>query len=232
MKNKLAGFSISLILVAITISSLTSCTSSRPWGEMTILEDPKVEIKEYVSFNTKLDDVYVFDVKSSGIRAEEDYSNESGGLALSGKGFSNSLYYSGSDGIKNFIFVKEGSETELKLFPSDVFIYKYQFQQQDERYSFSHKLNIYAVIKSDTNKDKVLSSRDNIALYVSNYDGTGLTEISPSIISFELIDKNQFLFTEHDGKTLSFYAYNTETKTRTLIKSVEQEISEKRISMH
>ncbi len=232
MKNKLADFSISLILCAITFPSLTSCTTSSPWGEMTIIEDPKVEIKEYVSFNTKLDDVYVFDVKSSGIRAEEGYSNESGAVGLVGKGYNNSLYYSGSDGIKNFIFVKEGSETELKLFPSDVFIYKYQFQQQDERYSFSHKLNIYAVIKSDTNKDKVLSSRDNIALYVSNYDGTGLTEISPSIISFELIDKNQFLFTEHDGKTLSFYAYNTETKTRTLIKSVEQEISEKSIAMH
>ena len=227
-------FIFKTLIAAILGAVLISCTTNRAWNEMVIIEDPEVEIKEYVNFNTKLNDVYIFDVKSSGIRADEGYEDSANSLGIVGKGYNNTSFYSASDGITNFIFVKDGTDNELKLFSSNVFIYKYQFQRLDERYSSgsNHTLNVYAVIKNDTNKDKVLNSRDNISLYVSNYDGTELTEISSSIIEFKFIDKNQFMFTEHDGKTLSYYAYNTATKNKKLIKSVEQEISQKSIMMY
>ncbi len=69
------------------------------------------------------------------------------------------------------------------------------------------------------------------SLFISEYDGSQLTEISKSITSFRVVDKNQFLYTEYDGKKLSYYSFDAEKKEKKLIKTVEQEIDEKWIFM-
>ena len=119
------------------------------------------------------------------------------------------------------------------MFPSNVFIYKYQFVQDAEYvdYRFHHDCNVYAVVKSDTNRDKLLNSSDDISIYVSEYDGTHLEEVSPSVISFKFIADNEFLFTEYDGAMLLYFVYDCKSGTKELIKSVEQDIELNSIDM-
>ncbi|MFC2603568.1 MAG: hypothetical protein ACFNX0_06670, partial [Treponema sp.] len=154
--------------------------------------------------------------------------------SFSGLGFSNAVGKSGdSDGITNFIFVKSDGQEELKLFPSNVFIYKYEFSRDSEElYAYSHECNIYAVIKGDTNNDKVLSSEDDISLYVSDYNGKNLKEISPSIMSVLLIDKNELLFTEYAEEKLSYFVYDCAKHTKTLLKTAVQEMNHKEIRFY
>ena len=97
------------------------------------------------------------------------------------------------------------------------------------------KINLAAVTSPTlimhSDNDKTLSSRDNISLYVSEYDGSALEELSGSIVSYRWVGKNQFLYTEFDGKNLSYFAYDTVKKQKILVKTVEQEVDEKQIYM-
>ena len=126
--------------------------------EMPVVESPETEIKQYIDFEEKIDDVFIFSVKSSGIRADEIIG--SGDNMKESSSFSNSAgrYYSG-DGIVNLLFVK-GENNEKKLFDSNVFIYKYILKNTNE-YTTTCR-NVYAVVTKDTDNDKILSSRDNI----------------------------------------------------------------------
>ncbi len=195
--------------------------------EMPVVESSEEKIEQYIHFEEKIDDVFIFSVKSSGIRADEIIG--SGDNMKQSSSFSNSAgrYYSG-DGIVNLLFVKD-ENNEKKLFDSNVFIYKYILKNTNE-YTTTCR-NVYAVVTKDTNNDKTLSSSDNISLFISEYDGSQLTEISKSITSFRIVDKNQFLYTEYDGKKLSYYSFDAEKKEKKLIKTVEQEIDEKWIFM-
>ena len=199
-------------------------------NQVAVVADEDTEIKEYVEFNRKLRDVYVFDVRSSGIRAEEDFYAD---MKLSGSaGLSNSFGGSyGRDGVTNLLFVNGKTKEERKLFPSNVFIYKHQFEQDGEHLEFPHACNVYAVVKADTNKDKLLNSSDDVSLYVSDYDGNNLQEVSPSVIAFRFIGEDEFMFTEYDGSKLSYFVYDCKSRTKELIKSAVQEISEKEIAM-
>ena len=195
--------------------------------EMPIVESEEQEIKQYVDFEDKIDDVFVFSVKSSGIRADEMSLQSE--FAKMGSSFSNTVgKYGNGDGIVNMLFVK-GDGNETRLFDTNVFIYKYRLKNDDEYASLS--CNVYAVVKKDSDNDKTLSSRDNIALYVSEYDGSALEELSESIVSYRWVGKNQFLYTEFDGKNLSYFAYDTVKKQKILVKTVEQEVDEKQIYM-
>ncbi len=187
--------------------------------EMPVVESPETEIKQYIDFEEKIDDVFIFSVKSSGIRADEIIGSSDNMKQSSS--FSNSAgRYSSGDGIVNLLFVKDENH-EKKLFDSNVFIYKYILKNTNE-YETTCR-NVYAVVTKDTNNDKTLRS--------SEYDGSQLTEISKSITSFRIVDKNQFLYTEYDGKKLSYYSFDAEKKEKKLIKTVEQEIDEKWIFM-
>lgn len=185
---------------------------------------------ESINFMTKLDDVYVFSVSSSAIKSDELYLPASAGIEIS-----NTIPRYGSSQIINFLFVKNGQETSL--FSSKAFIYKYEFKTNPESYStysysdYDHDFNIYAVIKSDTNNDKFLNSKDNISLYISDYDGSNLQELSPSIYYFECTDNNVFVFSEYNDGKVSFYEYDGNLKKVSLIKTFETELKEKIIDL-
>lgn len=222
-----------VFLIGLALNEFMAYRRSRKTPQITVVEDDDAgKIKEYVEFSAKNDDFYIFAVKSSAIKAEDIYIPES--KSFSGLGFSNAVGKSGdSDGITNFIFVKSDGQDELKLFPSNVFIYKYEFSRDSEElYAYSHECNIYAVIKGDTNNDKVLSSEDDISLYVSDYNGKNLKEISPSIMSVLLIDKNELLFTEYAEEKLSYFVYDCAKHTKTLLKTAVQEMNHKEIRLY
>lgn len=198
--------------------------------EMVVVESPAKKIEEKVEFCTKLKDTFVFKVKSSEIELEE---TEQPVVSSDVSNFS--VYKKSSDGIgiANLVFVKKDGSEELKLFPRNAFIYRHKFYSDSDKDSRTKNLsNIYAVVKNDTNGDKVLNSKDDIHLYISDYDGKNLVEISQAIVTFEMIEDNQFLYTEYDGKNLIYYYYDLETEKKTKIKSVEQNLKEKYIDMY
>jgi hypothetical protein len=198
------------------------------------------ETKESVDFLEKIDDVYIFEVSTKAIK-----SDELGGPVYSDMEFSNSIgqsYRQSSSQTVNFIFVKD--EKEYSLFPSKAYIYKYELKSSVEddvtppvyvdfvvSYSSGHDFNVYAVVEEDSNGDKKLDSKDNISLYVSDYDGKNIQKISSSIYYYENVGKNKFLFTEYKDGKISFYEFDGETKKTVQIKTVEQEITEKRINL-
>ncbi|MGP1457793.1 MAG: hypothetical protein ACTTKL_00555 [Treponema sp.] len=201
--------------------------------QVAVVEDAAAEIKEYVEFETKIKDAYVFSVKSSAVKADGEYG--AGKAEWSGMGFSNALgkSYSG-DGVTNFIFVKAGEKEEYKLFPSNVFIYKYYLAEvgDERRQDRPRGCNVYAVGKSDTTGDKILSSEDDIALYVSDYDGKNVKEISSSIMTFQFLGGDEALFSEYDGEVRSYFAFGCKTGIKTLIKSVKETLEEKKIALY
>lgn len=197
---------------------------STPAHVEVIDEDMDVEIKETVKYLTKLKDTFVFSIESNGIKTDSQL--------LEAEGVSQNTMrksYSKSSKISepvNFIFIK--NDEELKLFSSNVFIYKYMLYDDDNNY-LNLNFNVYAVVKSDSNNDKKLDSKDIISLYVSDYDGNNLKEISSSIYIVKVINENSILFVEKDKNLLNYYEYDgKETK---LIKSFEQELNEKMIDL-
>jgi len=137
----------------------------------------------------------------------------------------NSIGYSANeDGLTNFIFVKDDKES--KLFSFKGYIYKSYFAGEKK-----HDCNVYAVIKEDSDNDKKLTSKDKITLFVSDYDGSDLEEVSSEIYSFEFLEKNIFLYTEFKDQVLSYFEYNFNTKTKKLIKKIEQKEATKSINM-
>lgn len=187
--------------------------------------DDNTEVRETVSFMKAVKDVYVFAVQSTAIRSDELVE----GSAL-GKSMQNS-FKSFNPAVANLIFVKDGAQK--RLFDKNALIYKYTLADFDnEGYIMNCDFNIYAVVNQDTNGDKVLNGMDNVSLYVSSYDGTGLEMLSPSIYSFDFSAKNTFVYSEYDGTNQTFYRYDHETGKKSLLTSVEQEVEEKSIALY
>ncbi|UTC64668.1 hypothetical protein E4O00_13130 [Treponema sp. OMZ 788] len=196
-------------------------------NEVAIVEDEtKEEIREYIEFNEKIKDVFIFNIKSSKIKADGLYDDIPKVSLKSGPSFSAK---SGNEGITNLIFIKDKNYEEYKLFESNIFIYRYRFAESSNRNNISCDKNIYAVVNEDTNNDKTLNTKDNVALYVSGYDGKNLIQISNSVYKVIIIDKNQLLFTEYDGTLLTFFLYDIDLNKKTKLRSIEQECPEKEI---
>lgn len=192
------------------------------------------EIEESFDFLRKVDDVYIFTISTNAISSTD--------LSESGysPSISNAMGNFGKDKqIINFCFLKDSKETTL--FSSKLFVYKYELKNTNEikpeppvgsSYLYpEHNFNIYAAIKEDTNNDKKLDSRDNISLFVSDYDGKNLQEISSSIYYLECIEYNKYIYTEYKDNKLSFYEYDGNTKKITFLKSIEQKPLTKEIKL-
>lgn len=199
------------------------------------------EIKEKIDFLKKVDDVYIFTVSTSAIKSGDLSDSLYTGSGYNGTSISNVIGQSigqSSSQIINFIFNKDLEE--YKLFSSKVYIYKYELKNPMipdfssvyiPSYVAGHDFNIYAVIKDDSNNDKKLDSKDNISLFVSDYDGKNLHEISSSIYYLENIEQNIYLFTEYNDGKVSFFEYDGNTDKKTLIKTIEQELDDKEIKL-
>ena len=223
----LAVFGIVGITVIFITDVLPFNRSRSNFEQVAVAEDEHVELKEYLEFETKIKDAYVFRIRSSALRTDTAFfeakeERNSGGLV---KASGNA-----PDGITNFIFVKDGGRTEHRLFQSNVFIYRYRIAES-ENTQYPQECNVYAVVKNDTTNDKVLNDDDNIALYVSDYDGTDVKEISSSIVTFRFLDGEEFLFSEYDGEVQSYFVYDCKTNIKTPIRSVKQEFEKKNIAL-
>lgn len=223
----IAGIIAAIAAIAFLVSALIyAIPKSKSSPNIKIIDTSdtaeKVEIVESIEFNRKLKDVYVFSLITSAIKADEMENDRK----MPENAMSNSLEYSANnDGLTNYIFVKDGKEN--KLFSFKGYIYK-SFFANEKKCDF----NVYAVIKEDSDNDKKLTSKDKISLYISDYDGRKLEEISSEIYEFRMMEKNIFLFTEFQNNLLSFYEYDCNSKTKKLIKKIEQKKVQKSIDMN
>jgi hypothetical protein len=196
-------------------------------------EEATKKTTETIDFVKKIKDVYVFSISTSAIKSNELSTSKS-----EAKQLSNSIVKGNSSSeIVNFIFVKD--EQETVLFSSKAFIYKYQLANDNDSdtnkvsssIKKSHIFNIYAVIEEDTNNDKQLDSNDKIVLYVSDFDGKNLKEISSSIYYLDLVDRDVILFTEYNDGKVYYYEYDGNSKNKKIIKCVEKELDNKYINL-
>ena len=164
--------------------------------------------KEYIEFNRMLKDVYVFDVLDSSLCVKKDVTRSR---------YSRSTETRNKSVHANFLFVNSNKE-EHKLFPTN--------SQYIIKHSFSDSCAIYAVIKHDTNGDKMLDFSDDVSLYVSDYDGKNLMEMSSSVFDSKPIGKGLILFTEFRDDELKFYVLDCVKREKNLIKSVKQKVPE------
>lgn len=165
------------------------------------------EEKEYIEFNRMLKDVYVFDVLDSSLCVKKDVTRSR---------YSRSTEARNKSVHANFLFVNSNKE-EHKLFPTN--------SQYIIKHSFRDSCAIYVVIKHDTNGDKVLDFSDDASLYVSDYDGKNLMEMSSSVFDSKPIGKGLILITEFHDDELKFYVLDCVKREKNLIKSVKQKAS-------
>lgn len=215
-------------LIAFIVDSIPH-HPQKPHVQVIQEDDTKTEIITSTEFLTKLKDVYIFSVESNGIKSSElEKSNK---MALK-EVAQNSIRKSASDSeLINLIFVQDGKE--ITLFQNNLFIYKHSFENEDkDYYSNTHKYNIYSVIKNDTNGDNFLDSKDDISLYISDYNGENLREISSSVYDVSILEDSLILFTEYDDNKLTYYEFNPKTNTRKTIKTIEKEVTSKSIYIY
>ena len=178
-------------------------------------EGQKKEEKEHIEFYRPWDDGYLFKVKNYD-------------LPLESSSFSKRSSYSEENpeyGLCNFLFINSKKE-EYKLFPSNSqYIYRYNFIYDKED---SLRCNLYAVIKSDTDNDKKLTTSDDVSLYISDADGKNLTEISSNIQSLECF-WDKIIFTEYHDKELKYFAFDCKKRKKDFIKSAKQNKTDKQI---
>lgn len=109
---------------------------------------------------------------------------------------------------------------------------RYRIAEDDRtQQPYPRERNVYAVVKNDTTNDKVLNDDDDIALYVSDYDGTDVKETSSLIVTFRFLDSEEFLFFEDGREVQSYFVHNCKTNVKTPIKSLQQEFEEKNIAL-
>ena len=218
--------SVVLIFVIANIISCLNWFHHEPQVDIVdTVKNPSIEIKENIDFFTKIKDCYVFSVKSNAIS-----SDEIGNSQVTADVFSESKSMSKSENVINYIFVKE--KEEHKLFPHNVFVYRSKFMNEEETYRKNIcDYNIYAVIMNDTDQNKTLNIDDDIALYVSDYDGTGLKKISDAIMSVELVDENLLLFSQQENEDIVYYAFDCKSGVKTFIKSIAQKSERKDIQL-
>ena len=189
--------------------------------------DPEevTEVKETVTYLKSIKDTHVFEVSSTAICSDDLVTECASGMSMK-----NSVK-SYNSAVANLLFVKDGAQK--RLFDKNALIYKYTLAHFDnEGYIMNCDFNVSAVVNQDTNGDKVLNGMDNVSLYFSSYDGTGLEMLSPSIYSFDFSAKNTFVYSEYDGTKQTFYRYDRETGKKSLLTSVEQEVEEKSIALY
>lgn len=207
------------ILISLFVAGVLVYTAVDFIGGLSRSYDPGVDIIEntenaeeliyYTEFIGAIKDVYVFAKKGGAVSLGKSGFEKSD---LMGSVYADYSSRSSADEILNFYFVSKTAEQSKVLFDRDALIVFYEFVQEEHEdkkklYGFLPK-NIYAAVLTDTDGDKRLSSKDDTALYVSEYDGSGLRKISDRVFSYEAAGDTEILFCEYENGRRIYKSYN------------------------
>ncbi|WP_444996437.1 hypothetical protein [Aliikangiella sp. IMCC44359] len=107
----------------------------------------------------------------------------------------------------NLLFVSE-SGTKLKLFENDRLITDIQSARFNKDNSYILNKNLYSVVSQDSNSDGFLNKKDQVDLYVSDYNGQNLKLIFENINELETIGDNKLLVTADELSGVEIYIYH------------------------
>lgn len=218
-------------LVYAAVDFLGNLSPSHDRG-VDIIENIDTEAEESVystEFVSAVKDVYVFAKKGGAVSFGIDKA------AVKAAGYSVYSDYSPADEILNFYFVPKTTQQTKALFDRDALIVSYEFAREENEntlYGFLPK-NIYVAVLTDTDGDKKLTSKDNTALYVSEYDGSGLKKISDDIFSYELVADTGLLFCEYENGRCIYKCYNmTDDTVKTVFTAAGREPKKQLFRFH
>lgn len=118
----------------------------------------------------------------------------------------------------------------------DIFINQGRYSYQERSVDKTVKNIAYTIGFDDTNQDGKLNSLDNHDLFISDFDGKNLTQVTKEkeIIGFEFINSNNEIFIRFkdrneirdEYKYVKFGVYNIESGIFTELKSIENKLLE------
>ncbi|WP_428771362.1 hypothetical protein V1L52_05355 [Treponema sp. HNW] len=207
------------ILISLFVAGVLVYTAVDFIGGLSRSYDPGVDIVENTEnaeeliysteFIGAIKDVYVFAKKGGAVSLGKNGFEKSDRM---GSVYADYSSRSGTNEILNFYFVPKHTNKSIPLFEQDVMIVFYQFVQEEDgnKNGLYTPLpeNVYIAALRDTDGDKRLSSKDDTALYVSEYDGSGLKKISDRVFSCEVSGDAEILFCEYENNRCVYKTYN------------------------
>ncbi len=169
-------------------------------GVQIIPVERAAEITQTLRFNAVLKDTYVFTLESDAVVEPSSARMEMNAPALKRVRYDQE--------VVNMYFVSSDTKKESSLLTDNALIVSYGLANDEKDRGLITEQNFYAIVSADSNGDKRLSAEDAVGLFVSNYNGTELTQIGKDVYSCRLVKNNILLFTEADGTATVFKVYD------------------------
>jgi len=158
------------------------------------------------NYHAKVKDTYVFTLSKTIISPK--------GIDGRGVNFGERMRKKGSGYVHqpsvNLIFVGPDNSAQ-SLFDKDSLITEIHLANSDKKKGYLLKSNIYEVAVKDTNKDGTLDYQDEKCLYLSSYNGLGLSLILDNIDSYEVLGDNTVLVLKRVKNQEDFYEYKVDS---------------------
>ncbi len=160
--------------------------------------DYKVELLQ------KVEDVYVFQIVNDHIDTRVKHQNTAA-LETEYQPRDYVVMYADVEQQRmvNLMFSREGQPSRM-LLQRDALIYNASLKRNNQR-SPQQSLNIYMIMTEDSNGDDRLGGGDQIDLYSSAYDGSGLRLAMQDIDSYDLVGDDQLLVTRQQEEQQTFH---------------------------
>ncbi len=197
-----------------------------------IVENEETPTAYFTEFVAAVKDMYVFAKTGTKITFAKQGMKSS---TWSAQGYSG-VYsdYSEPEEIINFYFVSSKDKQKRTLFKNDMMVLLYEFVRdaysEKENNLFASVKNIYVTVPADTDGDEKLSEEDDTALYVSEYDGSGLKKVSDNIFNCRFIADNTILFCEYMEGHCIYKRYDIIDDKTEIVFTAESKRPEKNIS--
>lgn len=170
------------------------------------------EIKYSKDYVTRIKDVHVLKIRSNQIDPKAKHGNVLNNVEYF-SGESDRSYKEGS--TVNFLFVTADGENHL-LFEQDKFFQSFSLA------SFEHKTNqykqfriaksLYLVAAKDTNNDGFLSGKDELDLYISEYNGEQLALLMENVNYYNEIGDHTVLVASGQGEHEEYFILNANSR--------------------
>jgi hypothetical protein len=175
-------------------------------------------------FEHQIKDVFIFKIKAEVI--DPNAKNKGRHVVKQSLAFA-SGYYFNSDQTVNIMFVSEGESGRL-LFENDRLIIDVKIinTEQGHRSGFLFDKNLYETVDRDSSGDGFLSEDDERSLYVSDYDGRNLKQVTTGISKLILVGNNKVLIVKGKKQEKQFFVYNVQSgKVQPIDTNLEQSIN-------
>ena len=171
----------------------------------TTSENKVVDINYSKLFKRKINDVYVFSIKSDKIVQPDLGENDSTEIVNMFSGSTQNDMMT-----VNLLFAREQQRPTLLFEHHTVITDYFLYEDAPDTYQYALAKNGYLIVDDDTNQDGYLSSDDHQNFYTSNYDGSALTLILSNVDSMAVENDNLVHLKQGTGVDAIIYFYQVD----------------------